>query len=511
MHTEDDSNLINSPANLPEGETKGLRRLFQHSAIYSLSTSLQRLQGLIMTPIYTSTLYLPQLSDYSNYGLVYTFIAFMNFVYLYGMDSALLRYFFLGGKDRKTVFSTTFFVLLFSSFITTIIIFIFAPQVSRHLLFNPALSHFIQLAGIILILDSLGNLPFLILRAEERPVTFTIFRMVRLILELTLNIVFVVYLKKGIVGILYANIIAAFINLLIMLPFTLKYLTFSLNFQLLKDMMRFGLPFLPNGIAFMTIEMVDRFLVTKYLGKDTLALYHANYKFAAILLLLIIGFRNAWQPFFLKIAKDSQAPSLYARTLNYYLMIASIISIFVVFFIDDLLKIHFYSSFFILGEKYWPGIQYIPWIIISYLFYGIYMIFTPAFYITKKSKYMILFTGSGALINILFNIWLLPKIDIWGAVVATISAYFVMLVFIYIVAQKIYPIPLNYGKIISIIVLIGLAYVNQYLLHFSLTLRIIYFMAFIVFIWRFFLSENERKSLMDQIKLLNRKDNNKNG
>ena len=132
-----------------------------------------------MTPIYTSVLYLPQLSDYSNYGLVYTFIAFMNFVYLYGMDSALLRYFFLGEKDQKTVFSTTFLVLLFSSLITTIIIFIFAPQVSRNLLFNPGLSHFIQLAGIILILDSLGNLPFLILRAEERPVTFTIFRMIR--------------------------------------------------------------------------------------------------------------------------------------------------------------------------------------------------------------------------------------------------------------------------------------------------------------------------------------------
>lgn len=511
MHTEEDTNLINSPANLQEEETKGIRRLFQHSAIYSLSTSIQRLQGLIMTPIYTSVLYLPQLSDYSDYGLVYTFIAFMNFVYLYGMDSALLRYFFLGEKDRKTVFSTTFFVLLFSSLITTIIVFIFAPQISRNLLFNPGLFHLIQLAGIILILDSLGNLPFLILRADERPVTFTLFRMIRLILELTLNIIFVVYLKKGIFGILYANIIAAFVNLLMMLPFTLKYLTLSFDFQLLKEMLRFGLPFLPNGIAFMTIEMVDRFLVTKYLGKDTLALYHANYKFAAILLLLIIGFRNAWQPFFLKIAKVSQAPSIYSRTLNYYLMIASIISIFVVFFIDDLLKIHYFNAFFILGEKYWPGIQYIPWIIISYLFYGIYMIFTPAFYITKKSKYMILFTGSGAIINILSNIWLLPKIDIWGAVVATISAYFVMLLFIYMVAQKIYPIPVDYRKIFSIIMLIGLAYITQYLLHFNLALRIIYFVVSLVILWRFFLSKNERNSLMDQVKIFNRKVNKTNG
>jgi hypothetical protein len=78
-----------------------IRRLFHHSAIYSISTSIQRLQGLIMTPIYTSPLYLPQMSDYSNYGLVYTFIAFMNFVYLFGMDSAFLRYYFLGKERRR--------------------------------------------------------------------------------------------------------------------------------------------------------------------------------------------------------------------------------------------------------------------------------------------------------------------------------------------------------------------------------------------------------------------------
>ena len=361
-------------------------RLFQHSAIYSLSTSVQRLQGLIMTPVYTSALYLPEMSQYGNYGLIYTFIAFMNFAYLFGMDSAFLRYFFLGKSDRKTVFSTIFFVLFLAGTLLSLILFFFSSELASLVLFSEDLTILIQLAGVILLLDSLGNLPFLILRAEERPIAFSVFRMIRFSLELLLNILFVVVLRKGVLGILYANICAASFNLIMMLPFTLKYLRFKFNRSLLNEMVKFGLPFLPNGIAFMTIEMIDRFLVTEYLGKDILAYYHANYKFASILLLLIVGFRNAWQPFFLKHAEQSDAPALYVRVLDYYLFMAGILAISVTLFAEDILTFKFFNSFYILNNpEYWTGIDFIPWIIMAYFFFGIYIIFTPGFYIKKKS------------------------------------------------------------------------------------------------------------------------------
>lgn len=47
-----------------------------------------------MMPIYTSKTYLANQSDYGDLTLFYTFVAFMNIVYLYGMDSAFMRYFF---------------------------------------------------------------------------------------------------------------------------------------------------------------------------------------------------------------------------------------------------------------------------------------------------------------------------------------------------------------------------------------------------------------------------------
>ena len=473
-----------------------IRRLFHHSAIYSLSTSIQRLQGLIMTPIYTSPLYLPQMSDYSNYGLIYTFIAFMNFVYLFGMDSAFLRYYFLGKESKKTVFSSSFGILVLSGLATSALIFIFAKPLAEVILFNKQLSNFIRLAALILFFDTIGNLPFLILRAEEKAVSFTLFRILRFALELILNIVFVVVLKRGVEGILQANIIASLLNLVIMSPIAIKYFNFSVKLSLVKEMVVFGLPFLPNGIAFMVIEVIDRFLVTDYLGKEILAFYHANYKFASVLLLLVVGFRNAWQPFFLKISGQKDAPATYSRILNYYLFAAGLIIVGITFFIKDILTFYYFNDFYLLWPSYWPGIEFIPWILLSYFFYGIYVIFTPAFYITKKSQYMILFTGTGAFLNIIFNVLLLPRIGIWGAVIATVAAYLSMFILIYLFSQRLYPIPVKSRSLISVFLTIGFGYLIYYIIEPNLIFKVIVFVLLAVLAFYTILSISERKSLM---------------
>ncbi|NOX35912.1 MAG: oligosaccharide flippase family protein [Calditrichaeota bacterium] len=424
-----------------------LTQLARHSVIYGLSTSIQRLQGLVLLPVYTSTLYIPSRSEFGDYTLVYTFIAFMNFFYLYGMDSALLRYFFLGRHDRRTVFSTTFLFLLTTSVITTGLIFIISPHLAQWILSDDRLTIYFRLAGLILLFDSLLNLPYLILRAEERPVSFTLYRTFRFLLELGLNLLFVVALKKGVLGILYANLTAAIINFGVMFPIIRRYFLPRIHRELAREMIRFGLPFLPNGIAYMTIEMVDRFLVKGILGKDVVGLYSANYKFGTVLLLMVVAFRNAWQPFFLKIAPQADSRTVFSRVLTYYVIIAGAVVLTVSYFIRDILTARYLGKFYLFGQQYWEGIPIIPIILLSYFFYGIYVILTPGFYILKKSQFMVVFTGSAAIINILANLILLPYLGIWGAAVSTWLSYFTMAFTIFLVSRRIYPIPIEWERI----------------------------------------------------------------
>ena len=78
---------------------------------------------------------------------------------------------------------------------------------------------------------------------------------------------------------------------------------------------------IPNGLAYLVVEVSDKFLMSRLLNKEILGIYSANYRFGTALLLVVMAFRTAWQPFFLKIAEQSDAKTVYAKVLTYFVMI----------------------------------------------------------------------------------------------------------------------------------------------------------------------------------------------
>ena len=429
-----------------------IKNLSKHSSIYFISTFVQRALGFILMPVYTDSLYIASRSDYGNLNLIYTFIAFMNIVYLYGMDSALIRYFFLGKFKKENVYKTAFIAVAGGGIFLSALLLIFSKPVSELVLSNGDLSYLIKLTAAILFFDTLANLPYQILRAEEKSIIFSAVRVGRFLTELILNIVFVVYLRYGIVGILYANVIAAFLNLLVLLPFQMKYMKGAFSGELLSTLLKFGLPLIPNGIAYLTVEVSDKYLMSKLLGKDTLGLYSANYKFGSALLLIIMAFRTAWQPFFLKVSKEANAKQIYAAVLKYFTLFGVIVVIGVSYYVEYILKAPLFFGKPPLGKMYWDGLVIIPIILSAYLFYGLYVNFTVGIYICKKTQWMIIFTGLAAVVNVSSNFYLMPHYGIMGAAFATLLSYFVMAVSIFIANRKIYPVPYEHFKIILMLI-----------------------------------------------------------
>ena len=164
-----------------------VKNLTKHSAVYTVATFIQRLQGLILLPILTDPSFLATKSEFGDYTLIFTFIAFMNVIYLYGMDVAFLRYFFLGEHPRQTIYRSAFQFLSISGIVFSLLIMIFSEPIAWLIFYEPGYGFFVRIAAGILFFDTLCNMPYLILRADERSVVYTIVRMGRFILELVLN------------------------------------------------------------------------------------------------------------------------------------------------------------------------------------------------------------------------------------------------------------------------------------------------------------------------------------
>ncbi len=409
-----------------------------------------------MLPFYTDARYIESTSSFGRYVLIYTFIAFMNVVYLYGLDTALMRFLFLGRHERKDLYKTAFTALLVNSFLVSVIVYLSAPRLAVLLFGDPEYSFFIKVSAGILFFDTMTNLPFILLRAEEKAVQYTAFRVARFGLELVLNVFFVLYLHQGVKGILYANLSAAAINWVALWPLQFNWLKGKFSKAGLIDLLKFGLPMLPNGLAYLVIEVSDKYLMSWLLDMDTVGMYGANYKFGSLLLLLVTAFRTAWMPFFLKVAGEPEAKRIYSKVLTLFTLVAVIIIVSAGMFSAEIQKIPLPGNRTLIGAKYWPGVSIIPIILTSYLFYGWYVNFMVGIYIEKKSQWMIVFTGLGAVVNVLSNLYLMPRFGMMGAAFATLFSYMVLAFSIGWANHRFYPVPYEYSKLLLLLIYLTL-------------------------------------------------------
>jgi O-antigen/teichoic acid export membrane protein len=426
---------------------QNLRNLTRHSAIYAVSTVLQRLIGLLLLPFLTDPRYVESKAAFGDYSLYFALTVFLNFFFLYGMDVALLRYSALSKKPTKEVFSTVFFTILSSGFFFLLFFALFRDSLGAFVFKSEDGSYFIVLALSLVLVDALCNLPYLLLRIREQSGTFAAVKVGRFLLELFLGLFFVVYLQTGWIGIVYGNLLAATLNMLLLIGMQRREFMWYYDFRLVKEMLPFAMPFLFGGIAYATIETVDRFLLSEILGKAEMALYSANRKFGMVMAVFIFAFRNAWQPFFLRLAKNDDAPKMIARILYIYVAVSGLWLVSSALFVPAFISSSLFAGKSFLHSQYWSGMGIIPIILSGYFFFGLYIFFSHGLVITKRNRWLSVFAALGALLNISANSLLIRPLGIYGAAWAFAAAFLFMAIAIIIYNQQIYPLPINWRRL----------------------------------------------------------------
>ena len=106
-----------------------IKNLSIDTLIYGFGNVFTRLITFLLLPLYTNIL---TPSEYGIITIIYVFMGFMNIIYHYGLDSSFLKYYAKEKniKNQKTIFSTAFFLNLFSSIILSFLIFLFSKQLS---------------------------------------------------------------------------------------------------------------------------------------------------------------------------------------------------------------------------------------------------------------------------------------------------------------------------------------------------------------------------------------------
>jgi O-antigen/teichoic acid export membrane protein len=232
-----------------------LKELTKDTAVYGISTIVGRFLNFILVPFYTNV-FLP--SDYGIIQLIYSYVAILNIVYIYGMDSAYLKFAaFREIGDDKDNFSTPYISVFITSLILSLLIILNQSSIALSLGVPEKYHYLILLASGMLFLDANAVIPFLKLRLDRHAKKFSIFKIIQISVNLFLNFYLILALGWGIEAILVSNLIASGISLLLLIPTIFKYFRLKINFILFKRLLKFGLPYLPAGLAFMIVQVID--------------------------------------------------------------------------------------------------------------------------------------------------------------------------------------------------------------------------------------------------------------
>ncbi len=417
-----------------------IKTLAGETALYGLGSIIPRMLNFFLVILHTR-IFLP--ADYGIYINLYAWVAFLNVIYLFGMETTYFRFATREGADEQKVFRITQTFVIIISVSLSLIILLFSIPLSQK--FNvPGHAEFIAWLAILMFVDASVSIPFARLRLRKKALQFASAKIINVAIQVGLNLYFLLIIytpSMGIGYLLLANLIA---NLFYLLFFSRTLISWrpAWNKEQFSSMFKYAFPIMLTGLAGMINEMFSRVMLVWWLpenfypGKSSdyaLGVFGACYRFSVIMNLAVQAFRFAAEPFFFSHAAHKDSPFLFAKVNHYFTILCCFIILSVTVNLD-ILK-------YLLANAYWEGLGVVPILLIAVMFLGIYYNFSAWFKLTDKTYYGTLITAGGLVLTMLMNYLLIPILGYMGSSWATLICYFSMLVACYILGQKYYPIP----------------------------------------------------------------------
>jgi len=431
-----------------------LLRLSKHSLIYSFGVAITQLVSFLLLPVYTR--YLTP-DDYGVLEIFQVTLSILTVLFVMGLNSALFRSYYAcdDDRDRKAVVSTAFLFLTATCALLTLVMVALASSLSRALFDSGDYVFYFQLVFITVFCDAGAALGLSVFRAREESTKYALVTVGRFVVAAVLNVIYVMVLHKGVLGLLEGGMIAAALTYVLLVGTVLVKAGRDFSVPELKRMLSFGLPLVPAGLAAWIMTMADRYFIKFLSTPEDLGLYSLGYKFGLPIHMLIVGpFQLAWVPFIFAMAREENAREVYARVLTYFLLVAACAALALSVLAEELVALMSTPPF---REAY----KVVPLIALSYLFYGCYFVFMVGINLEGKTKYTALMAGMAACLNLGLNYVLIPDHGMMGAAIATVVSYLTLPIGVFFISRRYYRIDYEWARVGRIAVAAAAVYAGS--------------------------------------------------
>ncbi|UCD38297.1 MAG: oligosaccharide flippase family protein [Fidelibacterota bacterium] len=415
------------------------------SLVYVVGDALSKGIAFLLIPIYTRNM---TPAEYGIWAICLTVVAFLTPLVSLGLTGAVTRYYvdFDNEQERKKFIGTVFLFLVVIGGTVMVILdrtgdVLFAA-IFRDVPFHPYLRLTLWTSYFTL----LGTIPIAVLRIQEKAVTYSFLMYGTSILKVVLAVYLVVVAQRGLLGAVEGMFWATAIFLPIYIGVVLRNATVGWKSAWMLQALAFSLPLVPHTLAHWALRLSDRIILERFANLGELGIYSLGYQIIGIVSIVLTGMNNAWVPFLLKNYTRPDAKAFIGRLSTYFVLVTVIITIGALLFGR-------YLVYIFADPEYYSAVTVMFPVALGHLFLGLYFVPVNYLFIAKRTRGIALATGTGAVVNVLANLWLVPRYGMVAAAWNTALAYLIMFAAVTMMARPLRVATIERQRVVLVLLI----------------------------------------------------------
>lgn len=423
------------------------KTLIKNTILYAITNFIPKILSFVMLPLYS---YYISIDDYGKFDMIFATISILLPIVTMQINEGLYRFLMDAKTEKETssIISTAIYInfrnILIFCILGSSTLYVFHFQYGFY-------TGFLLIASIVL------NLGQQIARGLKENVIYSISGVLNTFLIVFFNLIFIILLKM--------KIEALFLSLLCASIFTIIYLERKLrihrfiNFQdcdkkLSREIITYSVPLLLNSINWWIMNLADRYIIGSFLGVSANGTYAVANKLPTILMMLNSIFYLSWQDTSINEHNSIDKDKFYTKMLNLYIKLQFSALIVLLGCTKFILKI-------MLDKTYFNSWKYIPLLYYGAIFLGLSSFYGVAYITSKNTKGTFTTSLYGALVQIITVIFLISKLGIQAASLATMLSFLTMWITRIYQTREVFKVKIH-SKSFSLLIIISVIYTFLY-------------------------------------------------
>lgn len=418
---------------------KTWKKLFDNTILFAIGSIGSKFVTFLLIPLYTS--YMTQ----KEYGYTDLLLIILNFIIPFfglALYDSVLRFLLTKEDSEENIFSTIFIVYTILSSITIII--------------SITISFFVNTINIVTLSVFLICQVFYVFFSQfakgiNKNKIFSFMSIFLAIILLLSSYCFFNLMNDMILAFLYSYIISYTISNILYFFLLKSFKLLNIKYWsrgLLKKMLRYSFPLIPNQSMWWIMNASNRLFITYYLGLEISGLYAVSSKIPSLLTIFTSVFLQSWQITAIDSNKDKYKAkfnsTVFKILFSSLIVIVSVILLFLQYLIYLLVDKSFFLSWI-----------YVPWLLLSFIFSNLSQ-FIGMFYLTNMNTVGNFKTSLyGAFFSLTLNYLLVPIFGANGSGIAVTLSFLSVFIVRFIDTKEISKIKLpKWGMLFSFALLL---------------------------------------------------------